>query len=581
MYELKDGWHDRENDGLRDFTWSSDSSLVELFGSGNTLRIFAGTDRPKRVLKFKYDDGTEYSFKTFNGWKYYFVPYSGQKFLTIETEAFNPPDDTRTLGVMVSDIVTLQEEHSNDCCWISDESLVESYTGNTFFVSDLKSKYIDIVYTLYEPDTTKIKITDTDSGKEEEFDIISGGSRIICYETESKNSLNFEVSIEDNVNMVIKSVVNRNDYSDYLGLTEYVEDKPHWKYEEHKDKHELSIQWFMTWKCNYKCGYCWQEVSKELYRYDKWDRMAPELWANAFNKLNPYSIYLTGGEPSLYKKLPEFISLLDKKTIVSITTNFGRTFDLDKWKSIIKPGRVTGFWASFHPTQLNNVDEFFSKADQYLDLYGSHGFGLEMVLHKDNLPYKEKFLDFCKTRDIQYSLDPFVAQYEEDNQPEVNPKEFVEFDSNNRAEDKYNKLPIVQTAGLKRERICNINAQKQIEYTEKLMAPKNLRLKLDEKTDEPGRLPIFCTAGMSRINVDMEGDAFTCMSAIDRGKLFKPHSLPHYKPIGNVLDDNFELLKKPIVCWESFRCSACDFELVDYYWEPINSNFKYKLPLPE
>ena len=572
LRSLVEGWYDLESDGVRNFRWSSSRSVIPLSGEKNTVKLLMGTDVSDRTIMFVFSDGAKYEILSRSGWHNYCVPYSGQDSLVIETETFTPSKDTRKLGMMLSKVSFSDETRDAK----------EAYFATQFSINKLKSRYIDVVYQLARPSVSKILIRDTDSGKEDEFSVVNGGDRMICYETDSEESCNFEIYTEPNADISIRSVVNRKDYHDFLGLSEHVSEKDHWKYDELQQKDELSIQWFLTWKCNYTCGYCWQEVSKELYRYSKWERMDPTIWAEAFNKLKPHALYFTGGEPTLYKNLPDLISMLDKKAILSITTNFGPTFNLNKWREKVKPGRVTGFWASFHPTQLKDADEFFRKADDYISHYGNEGFGLEIVLHKENLGYKDRFIDFCQSRKIQYSVDPFVPQYAEDTGGMTDTKNLTEQDDNNRAEKRYDRLPVVQeTAGLARERVCDINSSRKVDFSKRVTTPIDLDLKLDNTTEDRGRLPVFCPAGTSRINVDMRGDAYTCMSAIDRGKLFKPHSLPHYKTIGNILDEDFKLMDKPVMCWESFRCSACDFEMVDYFWEPINDNFNYQLPLPE
>jgi radical SAM protein with 4Fe4S-binding SPASM domain len=95
------------------------------------------------------------------------------------------------------------------------------------------------------------------------------------------------------------------------------------------------------------------------------------------------------------------------------------------------------------------------------------------------------------------------------------------------------------------------------------------------------RTPIYCPAGWKKINIDFEGNIFTCMSAVDRSKLFHSTAMPHYSPIANIFDDNFELQKEPILCWESFRCSACDYQMIKHSWTPFKNEFNYQLPIPE
>ena len=105
--------------------------------------------------------------------------------------------------------------------------------------------------------------------------------------------------------------------------------------------------------------------------------------------------------------------------------------------------------------------------------------------------------------------------------------------------------------------------------------------KFAEKTNDKSRQPIFCPAGWKKINVDFEGNIFTCMSAIDRSKLFHQSAMPHYTPIANIFDKDFELKKEPVICWESFRCSACDYQMLQHAWRPFKNNFNFQLPIVE
>ena len=101
LESLSTGWYSLESDGVRDFRWSSNRSVVPLDSTKNTLRLFMGTDRPDIVVRFVYNDGKSYEIPTRIGWSYYCVPYNGQSELVIETEVFTPSNDSRKLGMMV------------------------------------------------------------------------------------------------------------------------------------------------------------------------------------------------------------------------------------------------------------------------------------------------------------------------------------------------------------------------------------------------------------------------------------------------------------------------------------------------
>ena len=100
---------------------------------------------------------------------------------------------------------------------------------------------------------------------------------------------------------------------------------------------DLSIQWYVTWKCNFACAYCWQEVAADRYRHGRINRIEPEQWAEAFGRLRPRELYLTGGEPSLYNKLPELIALLDPNIELVMNSNFGNALVIKRFLEHVRP----------------------------------------------------------------------------------------------------------------------------------------------------------------------------------------------------------------------------------------------------
>ena len=60
---------------------------------------------------------------------------------------------------------------------------------------------------------------------------------------------------------------------------------------------------------------------------------------------------------------------------------------------------------------------------------------------------------------------------------------------------------------------------------------------------------------------DFEGNIFTCMSAIDRSKLFHQSAMPHYTPIANIFDKDFELKKETADMHDIIQQAANRFEL--------------------
>jgi len=367
------------------------------------------------------------------------------------------------------------------------------------------------------------------------------------------------VSFQSTTPITIESAVVRADYYDFFGLQSQAVDRTRYDAEEARSQ-ELaepigrSVQWFVTWKCNFTCAYCWQEVAAEAYRGGRANRIEPRVWADRFERLEPRELYLTGGEPSLYKQLPQLIAMLDPGIELVMHSNLGKAFHLAPFIEHVATDRFRELTFSLHPTQCK-LDEFFGKLTE-LQQAGYLNLMAEMVLYPQNLPFAAEVLDRCKAMNMPLRYDPYVPAAD---------------DPVGRDEPLLARMrDWVDRASSHTERLGGLRlwSFEKPQYWQHGAAPA------------AGRAAIFCPAGSKRINVDDEGDVYVCMSAIDRSKIFDRLALPHYAPIGNLFDDRFELLERPVVCWESFRCSACDFQVVDRAWTRVPAAPR-GLPLPE
>src|SRR5436853_2492934 len=80
---------------------------------------------------------------------------------------------------------------------------------------------------------------------------------------------------------------------------------------------------YPTMRCNYKCSYC-PVVTKfdfgMVWGYGS--ELTASQWIAALEKLPPAVIYIQGGEPFLYRDLPELVNHLpEKHSLVGIVTN--------------------------------------------------------------------------------------------------------------------------------------------------------------------------------------------------------------------------------------------------------------------
>lgn len=395
--------------------------------------------------------------------------------------------------------------------------------------SPFPTPWLDIVY-VAQPECSSIQVRVGSFCQK--FPTLHGGPRMICAELPETGELEWEISGDGPLEVV--SMACRRSRDEFHPLH-------HNKDAIEQAKHQMgflpvSIQWFVTWKCNYACSYCWQETVAGAYRGERPAEATVDQWVDAITRLEPQQLYLTGGEPTIHRGIVELVSRLGTHAApVYLTTNLGRSFRGPEWVKGVPPEALDNITCSFHPTQTT-WPEWAGKWRALCDHFGPDKVGLEMVKHPDNLrflPELERLIEEYQPRVA--NIDDYFEQ----------PQQMIK--------------PV--TTGP-----C---------YHQ----PDFRRGTPPETSTDPRLAPKYCAAGMRRINIDPKGDAYTCMSAVDRSKMFGRHALPHYSPIGNVLDPDFKLNDGPTLCWETFRCSSCDVAQVASTWTNHGSN--RRLPIPE
>lgn len=114
-----------------------------------------------------------------------------------------------------------------------------------------------------------------------------------------------------------------------------------------------SILWFMTYRCNYSCPYCWQggDWRARIAQEQAFFAATPwvETWAGVFARLAPNLVDVTGGEPLLYP-LGQLIANTPRGIQWAITTNASRMGDLLALGEL-PSDRLVSVTLSYHPTQ--------------------------------------------------------------------------------------------------------------------------------------------------------------------------------------------------------------------------------------
>jgi MoaA/NifB/PqqE/SkfB family radical SAM enzyme len=125
--------------------------------------------------------------------------------------------------------------------------------------------------------------------------------------------------------------------------------------------------WFTTMKCDLACHYCWEVQAEKhgLYKPIALGTSA-DKWVEAWNRLAPDLIDVTGGEPFLIPWMFDFIERLTPQTQLAFTTNL--TADFTQFVMRIPASRIKHMTLSWHPsengspTRANNLYSFTGKA---------------------------------------------------------------------------------------------------------------------------------------------------------------------------------------------------------------------------
>lgn len=284
---------------------------------------------------------------------------------------------------------------------------------------------------------------------------------------------------------------------------------------------QLCINFMITFRCNYRCSYC-QWVTKFDYSkiYKKENEPTAKEWIKVFDKLPKANIYLSGGEPFLFKELPEFINGLKKHKIIGMVTN--ATAKTSVYKRINKKIHLN---LSFH-REFVNEEQFISKINELRQINRFH-ISINIVATRENIKFLPKLKKFFGYNNVSFHVDPFV-------------------DPN--AEFKYTP------------------EEKEI-LSHYLAADRNKHIDMLEFNSY---VPKRCSAGQNYINIMPDGTVFRCVTGSDyfhsplkRRILDGGPDAPYdsnFFLMGNIFDSKFKLDKNPAIC--NLPCTAaCDRDM--------------------
>jgi MoaA/NifB/PqqE/SkfB family radical SAM enzyme len=284
---------------------------------------------------------------------------------------------------------------------------------------------------------------------------------------------------------------------------------------------QLMVLIWPTFRCNYECSYCpvvtWFNMASI---YPKECERPPADWIDAMSRLPKANIYFSGGEPFLYRGLPDVINgLVARHNILGVVTN--GTVNVSEYDKIKNPIHLN---ISYH-REFVAEDKFVAKIQALRDLRKFH-INVNIVATRENLPVLERVSKLITDRRVSLHVDPYI-------------------DPGSNFRYTREELALL-TKYLEADRLTQMDRLEFNDYAVKT-----------------------CSAGQNYINVMPDGTVFRCaggfeyyFNPIKQKLLTDPTGASHdssFFRMGNLFDSTF-MLESPTQC--PLPClAACDRDM--------------------
>ena len=265
----------------------------------------------------------------------------------------------------------------------------------------------------------------------------------------------------------------------------------------------IKFAWDIHYKCNFRCPYCWF--------YKDWARLASRSvylspdewmvhWKRIYDKYGEVRIEIVGGEPFIYPNFIELVKKLSALHSVKITTNLSG--DIERFVQEIDPKRVD-LDLNFHILFIDL--ETVIKKTHMLNNAGFKA-GVCYLAYPPQM-HKIKYLsERFKNEGINFALAAFWGEHNGKKYPDAYTEEERE---------------------MMRPYLGDIA---RVTYHLNAKSPRDK----------------LCKAGFRYADIQADGNVVRCSPLAD-------------KSIGNIMDDNFQLLEQPCPC-DSDSCSSNEYD---------------------
>lgn len=154
----------------------------------------------------------------------------------------------------------------------------------------------------------------------------------------------------------------------------------------HHDPGRPTVLWDVLPECNFRCTYCYSELLWNRATHET-PRPPLEHMVAAFDEFLPgWVVNFSGGEPFLWRDLPDMAHLLTRTRDVGIYTNLTVSSSVRRFADVVDPARVLFIDCGVHVTERIRVDpdlgKFFALYSHLVDA----GFQARAtyIVHPDN-----------------------------------------------------------------------------------------------------------------------------------------------------------------------------------------------------
>jgi len=322
------------------------------------------------------------------------------------------------------------------------------------------------------------------------------------------------------------------------------------------------ITWTLTSTCNFSCSYCPEELHDKEYKFPAYEgainfigTLITTLPKNAY-----INLAITGGEPSMWPKLVEFLKAVEtmfksttQKIVIQIDTNLSRTNRY--WQDFVSHnlGHFVVLHPSYHADEMKHNDELFY--DNLEIISQEHLVNASFLLEPKNFDHITNLIKRINaTLPVDTMIVPIRDNFKHDINDDYTPEqlEYITDLGKNRFFYKGQKYG--------KDRDAEPSWPQQVYYNHKKI--NFLEIIAKKQHSFKGWK---CSAGSRRFFIEPNGDVYPCSKLISPrimvdGKRKFASDRTDKNFMGNINEGSFEPLKDYITCPENW--CPCRFDVL-------------------